>query len=85
MIDVISTPSSRPFASNMPHRIFEIHELTRLISFHLAQTDHQATLSLACTCRLLEVPALSSLWELRPRSLSALINVSPIVNKKVRD
>lgn len=41
MIDVmISTPC--PFASNMPHRIFEIYELARLISCHLALTDDTA-------------------------------------------
>jgi len=48
MIDVISTLPC-PFTSNMPHRVFEIHELARLISCHLAPTDCKATLSLACT------------------------------------
>ena len=70
----------------MPHRIFEIDELARLISRHLVSTDPGSVASLACTCRFLEEPALSSLWELQD-SLFTLIDVSPTheTNEEVRD
>ena len=64
--------------ANMPHRIFEIDELARLISCHLVSTHPASAVSLASTCRFLEEPALSSLWELQD-SLTALIGVSPII------
>ena len=71
-----SLTSSSP--SDMPHQIFEIDELVRFISRHLASAHRPSAVSLACTSRLLEEPALCSLWELQD-SLTALIGVSPII------
>ena len=62
----------------MHHRIFEIDELARLISCHLVSSHRASAVSLACACRSLEEPALSSLWE-RQDSLTTLIGVSPII------
>lgn len=78
-VGVVRRMSTRFFSctSNMPHRIFEIEELARLISHHLVSTDCYSAVSLACTCRSLEEPALSSLWELQ-NSLSTLIRVSTL-------
>jgi len=70
--------------SNMSHRIFEIDELVRRVSRTLVSIHRASAVSLACTCRLLEEPALSSLWELQD-SLAILIGVSPIVGGEVRD
>src|SRR5882757_5549156 len=82
MIGLISTPCPR--TSTMPHRIFEIDELTMLISRHLVSIGRKSTVSLACTCRLLETPALSSLWEVQG-SLPLLFNVSPRMDEEVCD
>ena len=61
-------------------RVFEIDELARLVSRNLALTDRKSLVSLACTCRVLEVPALSSLWELQD-SLSILIGILPTMDE----
>ena len=63
---------------NTHHRIFEIDELVGLISRHLVSTHYPSAVSLACACRFLEEPALSSLWELQ-NSFTTLIGVLPIM------
>ena len=45
-----------------PHRIFRISELTRLIASQLILISPKSTVNLACACRYLEEPVLSSLW-----------------------
>ena len=60
----------------MPHPIFEIDELSRLIIDELMETSRKTVLSLALTCRSLEEPALSSLWKLQ-RRLIDLLKVLP--------
>ena len=65
-------------------RVFKIDELVRLISSHLLSTDPGALVSLACTCRNLEVPALSSLWETQC-SFVTLIRLLPVTDEQVRD
>ena len=42
---------------------FEIDELAGLVSHHLVSVDCGAAISLARTCKMLEVPTLSSMWE----------------------
>jgi len=59
-----------------PHRIFRISELTRLIAGQLTLISPKSTPSLACTCRYLEEPALSSLWQTQPL-LDTLLKVLP--------
>ena len=61
---------------NTPHRIFKISELTRLIASHLIPDSHRSAISLACTCRYLEEPILSTLWE-NQSSLDTLLEVLP--------
>ena len=46
----------------MPHRIFEIDEILRVIVWHTRNTSEVATVSLACCCKAFEEPALSLLW-----------------------
>ena len=45
------------------HRVFKINELARAIASQLIPTDQESTVNLACTCRYLEEPVLSALWE----------------------
>ena len=59
-----------------PHRIFKISELTRLIAGHLILIDPEGAVNLACTCRYLEEPVLSTLWEIQ-YSLGILLGVLP--------
>lgn len=62
----------------MSQRVFEIDELPSLISCYL---DPKSAASLACTCRCLEVPALSFLWAEYQTSLVRLANVLPAVEE----
>ena len=59
-----------------PHRIFKISELTRLIAGHLILINPKSAVNLACTCRYLEEPVLSTLWETQ-WSLCTLLGVLP--------
>ena len=59
-----------------PHRIFRISELTRLIASQLILISEGNTVNLACTCRYLEEPALSTLWETQG-SLEILLKALP--------
>ena len=66
------------FTLSMPHHIFEIDKLARLISRHLVSTHCTSAVSLASTCRFLEEPAFSSLWEVQDW-LNTLFGVSPTI------
>ena len=59
-----------------PHRIFKISELTRLIAGQLVLISRQSAVNLACACRSLEEPILSTLWEMQ-WSLFTLLEVLP--------
>ena len=59
-----------------PYLIFKIDELTRLIASQLILIDGNAV-NLARVCRSLEEPVLSTLWEIKPRSLHTLLKVLP--------
>ena len=59
-----------------PHRVLRISELTRLIAGQLIPTGRTNVVDLACVCRYLEEPALSTLWETQS-SLLALLRVLP--------
>ena len=59
-----------------PNRIFKISELTRLIASQLVLISQQSAVNLACACRCLEEPALSTLWETQG-SLWILLEVLP--------
>ena len=56
------------------HRIFKISELTRLITSHIPRL--KSAVNLACACRYLEEPVLSTLWE-KQNSLNVLLEVLP--------
>lgn len=58
-----------------PNRVFKIVELARLIASQLVLVSQTTTVNLACTCRHLEEPALSTLWETQYR-LDTLLKVS---------
>ena len=60
----------------MPHPIVEIDELLGLVLDRLFETSPRTTVSLALTCRSLEEPALSLLWQQRC-SLPDLVKVLP--------
>jgi len=66
-----------------PHRIFKISELTRLIASQLVLISRRSTVNLACTCRALEEPNLSTLWETQ-RSLFTLLGVLPRETREYR-
>ena len=61
---------------NAPHRIFKISELARLIASQLVSTDRRTIVNLACACKYLEEPVLSTLWETQS-SLCTLLRVLP--------
>jgi len=61
---------------NTPHRIFKISELTRLIASQLVLISRGNAVNLACACRCLEEPALSTLWETQS-ALYTLLEVLP--------
>ena len=61
---------------NMPHRVFKISELTRVIASHLTPAGSGSAVNPACSCRCLEEPVLSTLWETQP-SLQTLLKVLP--------
>ena len=46
----------------MPHQIFKIDELVRLVIHELVETSPRTAVSFALTCRSLDEPTLSSLW-----------------------
>ena len=59
-----------------PHHVFKISELTRLITSHLTLIDQKSVVDLACACRYLEEPVLSTLWETQS-SMRTLLKVLP--------
>jgi len=60
----------------MPHSIFKISELARAIASQLIPINLKSAVSLACACRYLEEPVLSTLWEIQG-SLRILLEVLP--------
>jgi len=58
------------------HRVFKIGELARLIARQLTPDDQESVLNLACACRYLEEPVLSTLWETQD-SLTNLLEALP--------
>ena len=69
---------------NTPHRIFRISELTRLIASQLVLTSPEGAVSLACACRYLNEPVLSTLWETQVW-LVILLKVLPEENYQWND
>ena len=61
----------------MPHRIFEIDEILRVIVWHTGNTSEVTTVSLACCCKAFEEPALSLLWV--SKSLNNLLSLLPSI------
>jgi len=59
-----------------PCRTFKISELTRLIATQLVFISRKSAVNLACACRSLEEPVLSTLWETQS-SLCTLLEVFP--------
>jgi len=60
-----------------PHRVLKISELTRFIASQLVFTrSRKSAVNLACACRCLEEPVLSTLWETE-RSMDTLLRVLP--------
>ena len=57
-----------------PHRIFKISELTGAISRHLVLISPKSAVNFARTCRYIEEPALSTLWETQ-RSFNTLLKI----------
>jgi len=67
-----------------PLRVFRINELTRFIASQLILINQQSAVNLACACRYLEEPVLSTLWETH-RSLNTLLRVFPEETWEVED
>jgi len=59
-----------------PIRVFRINELSKLIAGQLVLLSRASTTNLACACRYLEEPALSTLWETQ-LFLQPLLEVLP--------
>jgi len=58
------------------HRVLKIGELMRVIASHLTPSSRMSAVDLACTCRYLEEPVLSTLWE-EQSQLDNLLGVLP--------
>ena len=58
------------------NRVFKISELARVIAGQLALVSRKSAVGLACTCRDLEGPVLSTLWE-KQCSFENLMKVLP--------
>ena len=56
----------------MATRVIHVDELATLIATHLVAISPRSTLTLAQSCRALEIPALSTLWEIQ-HSIKLLI------------
>ena len=61
----------------MPHPIFDIDELVRLVVDELVETCPRTAVSFSLTCRSFEEPTLSSLWKEEQYSLTDLVRVLP--------
>jgi len=48
------------------HGALKIGELTRVIPGYLVSINQESAVNLACACRYLEEPVLSTLWETQP-------------------
>jgi hypothetical protein len=66
----------------MPHPIFDIDELLRLVIDELVETSRGSAVSFALTCRSLEEPTLSSLWKKQPSFLCLLMVLPGCVSLK---
>ena len=64
-----------------PYRVLKISELTRLIASQLVLISQRSTVNLACACRSLEEPILSTLWETQS-SLDTLLGALPEETRK---
>ena len=66
-------PTRQRHVEPMPHLIFEIDEILRVIVQYTRDTDEATTVSLARCCKSFEEPALSLLWASKPlNQLTAL-------------
>lgn len=59
----------------MPHKVFEVDELLRLIAGSIVDLDGSSAIAFACCCRAFEEPVLSLYWECQ--RLDKLANVLP--------
>ena len=59
-----------------PCRTLKVTELTRFIASQLVLISPKTAVNLACACRFLEEPTLSTLWKIQ-RSPSTLLRVLP--------
>ena len=57
------------------HRVLKIGELTRVIASHLVAISRKSVVNLACSCRYLEEPVLSTLWETQPLLITLLMTL----------
>lgn len=59
----------------MPHLIFQIDEILRVIAGYIGQIDRPAAVEFACCCRAFEEPTLRPLWE--DTTVGNLVHVLP--------
>lgn len=65
-------------------RVFKISELTRLIASELVHISRRSMVDLACVCRSLEEPILSTLWETQ-WALDTLLELLPEWTRETED
>ena len=61
----------------MASQVFSVDELATLIATHLVEISPRSAVSLALTCRALEVPALIALWGTQDSIRSFITHVLP--------
>jgi len=69
-------PTRQRHVEPMPHKIFEIDEILRIIVQHTRDTSETTTVSLACCCKSFEEPAFSLLWVKKPFNRLAALFLS---------
>jgi len=67
---------------NAPLRVFKISELTRAIASQLILVSQRSAVDLACACRYLKEPVLSTLWETQ-ELLTILLEMLPEENWRI--
>ena len=65
----------RPPPPEMPHEVFKIDEVLRLIAGHVVDLCGPGAIAFACCCKTFEEPVLSFYWE--DRRLDKLASVLP--------
>lgn len=66
-----------PLPPTVMHHMFELDEILRLITVHLAEISPKGALSLACCCKSFSTPVLDTMWGEEQKDLTTLLKTFP--------